>query len=352
MDRTSPTTSPRRPGHRSVQVGGVALRVNARVLAYAGVLSLGLLALMIWAMMLGSYRLDAGDVASAVIGRGDAQDVLIVRDVRLPRVLSAVLVGAALAVAGGLFQGLLRSPLVSPDLVGIDNGAGVVAVFWIVTGMPLGALPIAAFIGAFTGAAVIYGLSWRRGIDPNRLILIGIGVGSLLEAGTTFLTIRYPIERARPAIVWLIGSMYGCDWADVQVLTGFVAIGTLGAIVLSPGLRAIQLGDDVARGLGLPLEGTRLGLLAIAAGFVAVSVAVAGPIGFVALMVPHAARSIAGPLSASSILLSAVLGGCLLLVADMAGQHLLPIALPVGIVTAAIGAPYFLVLIYRANAQL
>ncbi len=352
MDVVHTNSSYRRRGHGAIRGCGIALRINIRVLAMT-LVALGVLAmLLIWTMTLGDYQIAFPDVVAAVFGHGDDRQLLIVRELRLPRVLSAAEVGAALAVSGAIFQGLIRNPLVSPDMIGIDNGAGLLAVFWIVTGMSAGLLPVAAFGGALIAAALVYGFSWRGGINPNRLILVGIGIGAMLQAGTTFLTVRYPIEQARPAIVWSIGSLYGRDWTDVRVLTIFLAVGLPAALALSWPLRAIQLGDDGARLLGLRLERTRLALLAVGCALAAVAVAVAGPIGFVALMVPHAARAIAGPLSGSVLLLSAVLGACFLLLADAIGEHLLPVSLPAGIVTAGLGAPYFLLLIYRLNARL
>lgn len=342
----------RRPGYAAFRHGGIALRINTRVLGLTALASVTLSLLMIWAMTLGDFRIGFLDVAAAVVGRGDEDQLLIVREVRLPRVICAGLIGTALALSGAIFQGLVRNPLVSPDMIGIDSGAGLFAVFWIVTGLNLAVLPLAAFAGAIISAGLIYSLAWRRGIAPNRLILVGIGIGAVLEAGTTYLTVRYPIERVRSAVVWSIGSLYGRDWADVRVLTLVVAIALPIALALAWPLRAIQLGDDAARLLGLALERTRLGLIVVAFGLAAVSVAVAGPIGFVALMVPHFARMIAGPLSGGVLLFSGLLGACFLLFADIVGQHLLPVSLPVGVVTAALGAPYFLFLIYRANTRL
>ncbi|MEZ4505892.1 MAG: iron chelate uptake ABC transporter family permease subunit [Thermomicrobiales bacterium] len=345
----TPSTS--RTGHRTLRRGGIAVRINLKVLLYT-VVMLGLLGLLfIWAMTLGSFHIPFVDVARAVAGHGTDDQLLVVRELRLPRVLTAALVGASLAVSGAIFQGLVRNPLVSPDIIGVNAGATVVAVFWIVSGLAYRLMPLAAFVGASVAAAAVYLLTWKKGIAPNRLILVGIGVGEFLFAFNQYLLVKYPLEQVRPAIVWSIGSIYGSNWFDVKVLTGTLAVCLPLAVLLAWPLRAMQLGDDVVRGLGLQLERTRLGLIVIGCALAGAAVALAGPIAFVALMVPHFARMLAGPLSGSMILFTAVVGAFFVLMVDVIGQHFLPVSLPVGALTAAFGAPYFL-LLYRSNTRL
>lgn len=346
----TPTTS--RSGHRTVRRGGIAVRVNARVLLLTAI-ALGLLALLfVWSMTLGSYHISFVDVVRAIAGTGTEDQLLVVRDLRLPRVLTAALVGGALAVSGAIFQGLVRNPLVSPDIIGVNAGATVIAVFWIVSGLSYRMMPLAAFLGASVAAAAVYLLTWKKGISPNRLILVGIGVGEFLFAINQYLLVKYPLEQVRPAIVWSIGSVYGSNWFDVKVLAATLAICLPLSVALAWPLRAMQLGDDIVRGLGLPLERTRLGLIVIGCALAGVAVALAGPIGFVALMVPHFARMLVGPLSGAMILFTAVIGAFFVLLVDVIGQHFLPVALPVGALTAAFGAPYFLFLLYRANTRM
>lgn len=340
-----------RPGHGTVRVGCLALRLNVRVLAYAGGAGVLLVLLTIWAMQFGTLHIPFMDVARASVGEGEENIRFVVQTLRLPRVLSAVLVGAALALAGALFQGLARNPLVSPDIIGIDAGATLCAVFWIVVGLDARLLPLAAFMGAIVTATIIYLLSWKGGISPNRLILVGIGVGAAVGAGSTYLTVRFPIEQVRPAIVWTMGSIYGSSWRDVLTLLGVLVVAAPLAVGLTVPMRALQVGDGSARSLGISLERTRLLLIVVGCALAGVSVAIAGPVGFVALMVPHMARMIAGPLSGSVLVFTGVLGAVTLLASDVVAQHLLPVSLPVGVVTAAVGAPYFLWLLYRANAR-
>ena len=340
--------SAHRPGHFTIRTRYLALRINIRVLGLT-LIALAVLAVVgIWAMTLGSFPIPYTDVARAVLGVGSDDQMFVVRTLRLPRVLSAVLIGMCLAMSGAIFQGLARNPLVSPDIIGIDAGATVVAMVWIISGRPYSLLPVGAFIGAVAAAAIIYGLSWKRGVSPSRLILVGIGVGEVISAFSTYVTLKFPIEVVRPAIVWTMGSIYGSTWRDVQILLGCLLIVTPIAVSLMWKLRALQLGNDAARSLGMSIEAVQGGLIITGCAFAASAVAIAGPIGFVALMIPHIARMIAGPMSGSVLLFTAVLGAIFLLVSDVVGQHFLPVTLPVGVVTAAVGAPYFLFLMYRS----
>ncbi|MGE0228709.1 MAG: FecCD family ABC transporter permease [Dehalococcoidia bacterium] len=341
------------PPLRVIRVGnGISFRLNLRTLAISGVAVVLLVALGASALTLGSYPLSVTDVIRAVAGSSSEDEEFIVRTLRLPRLLSAVLIGAALAMSGAIFQGLVRNPLVSPDIIGIDEGATVAAVFWIVTGRDARLLPLAAFAGAVAAAALIYVLSWRGGVRANRLVLVGIGVSAVLSSIVTFLLVRFPIDVVAAAVAWSAGSVYASDWGDVQLLaTTNLALGPLAAVLMWR-LRVLQLGDETASTLGMAVEPTRLVLLGVGCAFAAICVSVAGPIGFVALMVPHVARMLAGPMTGGVLVVTALLGAMLLLGSDMIAQHALPVALPVGVITAVVGAPYFLFLLYRTNARL
>lgn len=342
----------RRPYIRAVRFGGLAFRFNMRVLGILGVTLLLMVSLSAWALTLGSFPLSIPDVYAALIGSGSEDTHFIVFDLRLPRVLAAILVGPMLAMSGAIFQGLVRNPLVSPDIIGINAGAGLAAVFWIVTGRPLGLLPPVAFTGALAAAVAIYALSWRGHISAPRLILVGVGMNAALTAGTTFLIVRAEIYDASRSVQWLTGSVYSSDWGDVRNLAVALAILAPVALALMWSLRTLQVGDFTARSVGMPLERTRLTLIVLGCALSALAVATAGPIGFVALMTPHVARMIAGPMSGGVFLLTAVLGAILVLGADMVGQHALPVNMPAGVLTAAVGAPYFLFLLYRLNTRL
>lgn len=344
--------SERKPGHITLRTRFFDLRVNYRVLTFALVSMFLLAAISTWAMSLGSFPITLPDVVRAVMGQGSEDQLFIVRTLRLPRVISAILLGAALAMSGAIFQGLVRNPLVSPDIIGINTGATVFAVFWIVSGGNPSWLGVGAFIGAILTAMVIYLLSWKGGIAPSRLILVGIGIGASLSAATTYVMVKFPIEQVRPAVVWTMGSIYGSNWQDVRILAATLAVLAPLSIALTWPLRTLQLGDDVSRGLGMPIELTRLSLIVVGCALAAMVVSIAGPIGFMALMVPHIARMIAGPLSGTVMLFIGVLGGCFLLASDVVAQHFLPVTLPVGVVTSAVGAPYFLFLLWRSNVRM
>jgi iron complex transport system permease protein len=342
----------KRPPLVNLRAGPVSLRFNLKVLLLIG----GSLALLIllaaWATTLGSFHVPLDEVVKATLGDSTRQYEFIVRTLRLPRVAVAICVGCALAMSGAIFQGLVRNPLVSPDIIGIDAGASLLAVWWIVTGQDLSYLPLVAFAGAVGAAGLIYILTWRGGISGNRLILVGIGMNSMLSAATTYLLVKYPIERVSNAVLWTTGSIYGSDWGDVRVIATALVILIPVSVILMMSLRVLQFGDDTAASLGMMVEPTRLLLILVGCALAAVSVSLAGPIGFVSLIVPHVARMIAGPMTGAVLVLTGIFGALLLLGADIVAQHYLPVALPVGVVTAAIGAPYFLLLLYRSNTRI
>jgi iron complex transport system permease protein len=340
------------PNLRLIQVGGMAFRVNTRVMLLVGMGITTLFLLGAWGLTLGSFRLPLDAIAKALKGVGSRDADFIVLDLRLPRLLAAMMVGPMFAMSGAIFQGLIRNPLVSPDIIGINTGASLAAVFWIVTRQPVSLLPVAAFTGALMAAASIYVLTWRGRISGARLILVGIGVNALLSATTTWLILRLPIDHASAAVLWMVGTLYGSDWVDVLVLASALAVLAPLGIGLMWSLGVLQFGDLTARSLGMPLERTRLALIVVGCALSGVAVSVAGPVGFVAFMVPHLARMLAGPMTGGVFALAGVVGGVLLLGADLVSQHAFPLSLPVGVVTAALGAPYFLFLLYQTHARM
>lgn len=331
----------------------VSLRGRRRTLLLLTVTAAAVAAVALWSLMLGDYPVGVVDVVRILAGDDQGQASFIVRGLRAPRVAAGLLVGAELGASGAVFQGLVRNPLVAPDIIGVNAGAGTVAVAVIVTGASFVILPAAAFAGAVATAFTVYGLTWRRGITGARLVLVGIGVNAVMAALTTLMVVRFPVERVTPAVVWLTGTLYARDWAHVAGVAAGVAVLLPAALALLPRLRLLQLGDDAARALGSTGEPDRAGLLVAGAGLAGVAVAVAGPIAFVALMSPHIARMLAGPLTGGVLLLAALVGALVVLGADLIAQHAFsPVSLPVGLVTAAVGAPWFLVLLYRANRDL
>ncbi|MPZ99545.1 MAG: iron chelate uptake ABC transporter family permease subunit [Dehalococcoidia bacterium] len=344
--------APRPPRLRTLRLGAVSLRIDLRVLLLIAVAAAGTFALACWAMTLGSFPIAVVDVVRSVLGQGSDEYDFVVRTLRLPRVLSAVLAGALLALSGAVFQGLVRNALVSPDIIGINAGASLFAVFWILTLRSSALLPVAAFVGAVLAAVLVYVLTWKGGVSGNRLILVGIGVNAMCAAATTFLIVRFPIDDVSRAVLWTTGSVYASSWGDVALLGAGLAVLLPAGAVLMWAMRVLQLGDQTARSLGQAVERTRLTLMLVGCGLSAVAISIVGPIGFVAFMLPHVARMVAGPMSGGVFVFTAMLGGAYLLAADVVAQHALPVSLPVGVVTSALGAPYFLFLLWRTNARL
>ncbi len=328
--------------------GALSARVQWRVLGLSGaVVTIGL-GLVIVGLVVGDFPVPAGRaLATALWDRGGEFD-FVVNSLRFPRVVVAVLAGACLGVSGALFQSLVDNPLVSPDIIGINTGAAACAMTILLIGGHAGLLPVAAFVGALATAAVIFLLSWRKGVSGARLVLVGIGVNALLAAVISFLLVRFPIEQVSAAATWQAGTLAAASWSNAAVLSaGLVVLFPL-AFVLARRLRVLQLGDEVAGGLGLSVERCRVLVIVVGSGLAAVVVAVVGPLGFVALLVPHVARSLTGALTGGVLVLTALLGAVMLLSADLIAQRLFaPTVLPAGIVTAAMGGPFLLAILRR-----
>lgn len=302
----------------------------------------------------GEYPIPPLDVIRALFGveSGDGNYGFIVNVLRLPRALAAVLVGAALAVSGAILQGLTRNDLAAPDIVGINAGAGLAAVTLIVVFPSVSAayLPPAAFGGAFAVALLLYALAWRGSSSPTRLVLIGVGLSSVATALTLFMITFGEIYQASQALVWLTGSVYGRSWEQVVTLLPWLMVFLPLAFFRFRHLNALNLGDGVAKGLGSRVEVER-GLLALASVALAASaVATAGTIAFVGLMAPHIARRLVGPAHGGLLPVCAMTGGAMVVLADLVGRTLFaPTEIPCGIVTAVVGAPFFLYLLYRTR---
>lgn len=351
MSTTGLPTSRRHQGPpRTVRLRHASWRVRPRVVGVGATATVVAIALMAWTMTMGDFPVPLDELAATTFGLGSGEYDFVVRTLRLPRTLSAALVGMALGASGAIFQGLVRNPLVAPDIIGIMSGASLVAVATIVLGLSSAFLPLGAFLGAIAAAALIYLLSWRGGITGGRLVLIGIGVNAALAAATTFMIVRFPVERVSSAVLWQAGTLYGRTWEHVAWIAAGLVVLLPSAGWLMRHLRTLQLGDDAAAALGLRTEPSRAGLLVVGSGLAAIAVAVAGPVAFVALMVPHMARMLVGPLTGGVLVVAGLLGAVLVLASDLIAQHLFsPTSLPVGVVTAAVGAPYFLYLLYRTN---
>jgi iron complex transport system permease protein len=305
---------------------------------------------MLVALTFGSSAIPVARALAAVLGSGEPGEVFVVRELRLPRILVAVAVGACLGASGTLLQGLMRNPLASPDIVGVTGGASLATVLAIGAGTTPALLPVAAGAGALTATGLLHLLSLRTRGGGLRLVLIGIGLHAITSAGVTLVIARIPVERLGAAEVWLAGSLHARNWTHVTAVLLGAAVTLPLAYGLLRRLATLELGDELAVGVGVEVSRTRALLLVSSALLAGVAVAVVGPIAFVALGAPHIARRLVGPTSPATLTTAALLGAILVLAADVIGQRLLsPTALPAGVVTAALGAPYLLWLLHRTG---
>lgn len=352
------TVTPRTPRApwRTLRLKSASYRVDRRVPIAALIITLITLTILVFSISYGAYAITPLDVVQTLLGLNrDHPDYanfeLVVFSFRLPRIVLAFLIGGALATSGAIMQGLTRNPLADPSLLGVNEGAALVAIGMIVVfkDIPLVWLPFGTFAGGLLTALVIYLLAWRGGsTSAIRLILVGIAVAALLTALVTLILVFGDIRDVQQAQLWLSGSVYGRGWEHVQAIAGWLLIFLPIAFLSARSLNALGLGEDIARGVGLKMELQRGLLLLTSVALAAIGVAVAGTIGFVGLVVPHAARRLIGPSHEGMLPISALLGGALLTLADLIGRAIIaPSELPVGIVTAMIGAPYFLYLLYR-----
>jgi iron complex transport system permease protein len=323
-------------------------RSSAPGLLIACVVLIGALLL---AFSLGRYPVGVGDlfeiISAKIVGHPSdvpAAAVNVIFQVRGPRVLTAVLVGAALAVAGTAFQGLFRNPLVSPDLLGASSGAALGAVLGIYLSLGVFAVQVLAFVGGLAAVVTVYLIgSTVRARDPILvLVLTGVVIGALLGAGVGLVKyIADPYNQLPAMTFWLLGSLAAASAADLIPLFGPVALGILILVALRWRMNVLSLPDEEARALGLPTGPMRIAVIAAATLVTSASVATAGIIGWVGLVVPHIARTLVGPDFGRLIPTAALLGGGFLLVIDTVARTAAAIEIPLGILTAIVGTPFF-----------
>jgi iron complex transport system permease protein len=333
-----------------------ASRLSFRVDSHLPTLLLILVLLSFGAIIVnvqqGDYPISTLNIIKTLFGidTGNPDHAFVVYTLRLARTLVAFLVGVSLAISGTIFQGLTRNPLADPSIIGINEGAGLAAVATIVLfpDSPVSALPIAAFLGALGMAILIYSLAWQGGSSPILLILLGVGLSAIAGAFTSLLMTFGAIEDVSQALIWLAGSVYGRTWEQFFSFLPWVIVGVPVALSLSRHLNVLHLGDDVARSLGSQVEWQRGLLVLVAVALAGAAVATAGMIGFVGLIAPHIGRQLIGINHQNLLPVTAILGGLLVTLADLVGRILFaPVELPCGVVTAAIGAPFFLYLLIR-----
>ncbi|MFD3947759.1 FecCD family ABC transporter permease [Streptomyces sp. NPDC058579] len=323
--------------------GGFSVRYEPRAALSVVLLLVATLAAGVVLIGSGDFPIAPGDVLATLLGDGTPVQEFAVMDLRLPRVLVAVFVGAALGIGGAVFQSISRNPLGSPDVIGFGQGAtvGALGVIVLFQGSAMAAAGGAVVGGLITGA-VIYLLAWKRGIHGYRLVLVGIGAAAMLSAVIHYLITKANLVDATRATVWMTGSLEGRDWAQFWPL--FAVCCVFVPLVLGHGraLRMLEMGDDSAYALGVRVERTRIVLMASAVVLVAVATAAAGPIVFVSLSAPQLARRLTrapGP----NLAASALMASALLLVADWTATNAFgDRQLPVGVVTGVLGGCYLL----------
>ncbi|KJK60025.1 FecCD family ABC transporter permease [Saccharothrix sp. ST-888] len=336
--RTAPATPP----------GGALTRQRRRTLLLCAGFAVALVLLTGLALSTGQVEMPLMDALRALVGLGDAGDVLVVQEFRAPRVLSALIAGAGLAVSGSLLQRLFRNPLASPDVIGVTGGASFGAVAMLAAGASQLLIPLAALGGGILAAALLGAFAWRSRMAVTRLVLVGLAVQSGLAAAVNLMIVRFPAELADSALQWTTGSLYGRTWTEVRFGGAAIALAVAAAFLAHRRLSVLDLGDDSAGGLGLDPDRARLGLLLLAIVLASLSAGLSGPVAFVALAVPHLVRLLAGPPTPGTLALTALAGAVLLLGADHIVLHLLPVqGLPVGAATATLGAPWLLFLMIR-----
>jgi len=360
---------------RDRQRGGARATGDRRYRARAVIVGLGILLLCTAVASLGIGAAQVGMDAVMRAAWGvltgtpvdealSARERIIVFEIRLPRVLLGILVGAAIAVSGAVMQGLFRNPLADPGLVGVSSGAALAVVCTIVLAggalaplhkaLGMFALPVAAFIGALVVTLTLYAIATRRGrTSVATMLLGGIALAALANAATGFLIFLSTDQQLRDFTFWGLGSLGGATWTKVAMCAPFIAVALVGTPFIARGLNGLMLGEAEAFHLGLPVQLLKRSAVLVVAGATGAAVAVSGTIGFIGIVVPHLLRLAIGPDNRYLIPASALLGASLMLLADaVARVSVAPAELPIGIVTAAIGAPFFLWILLRQRGVL
>jgi iron complex transport system permease protein len=297
-------------------------------------------------LMKGAVDIPPAAIVKAISGGVSGVQTQIIWNIRLPRTLVGALVGLNLAMAGAILQAVMKNPLADPHLIGISAGAGLAGIIVLILFPKMEYLltPV-AFIGAMGAASLIYILAWKGGIRPIRMILAGVAVSAFLGSGISALLVFYS-DRVHGALMWMVGGLAARSWPHLNIILPYSIFGCLAAFLGAQKLNVLNLGDETARGLGLNVELTRLMMTALAALLAASAVSIAGLLGFVGLIVPHLARLLMGSDHRFLLPASALLGMGVVVLSDTLARILFaPVELPVGIIMAFLGAPFFLYLL-------
>ncbi|WP_270507226.1 FecCD family ABC transporter permease [Paraclostridium sordellii] len=333
----------------------ISINKNKKFTLVVGVLVILIITTFLVSLNTGSLAIAPSDVIKTLIGQGSKSQEIAIFKLRLPRIVIGILVGTALAIAGTILQGVTKNDLADSGILGINSGAALFVVVYIfimngnvydgISNMTIFTMPLVALSGAIFGAFLIYILAWKNGINSSRLLLIGIGINVAFTSILTIFQLKFTTQEFNRVMAWTSGSIWGASWKYVLAILPFILIFVILTIYKSRYLDALNLGDEVATGLGVEVEKERRKLIIYAVILAGVATSVAGSIAFLGLIAPHIARKLVGPKHKNLIPTAALVGSLILLVGDTIARNIIaPMELPVGIVVSVIGVPYFIYL--------
>lgn len=331
-----------------------------RFIISCSILTIILICVAALCLSIGTYSISISDIIKTLGGNGSKMQNTAIFTIRMPRILVGMFVGIALSTAGCILQTVTKNDLADSGIIGINAGAAVAAILFItyqtknyyseLGELSIYVLPLFAILGAFVAAFFIYMLASRNGIKPKRLLLIGIGVNTGLNAFITFFTFRGGVGDYNRVLVWTSGSLWGAGWNYAKVIIPIVTIIFLLVLYHHKILDALHLNDETAIGIGIHVEGMRRKLLLYSVILAGTATAFAGNIGFIGLIAPHMARKLVGPFHRYYMIISAFISVNIILIADLVAKNLFsPIEIPVGIIVSIFGVPYFIYLMLKEN---
>lgn len=333
----------------------ISINKNKKFTLVVGILVILIITTFLVSLNTGSLAIAPSDVIKTLIGQGSKSQEIAIFKLRLPRIVIGILVGTALAIAGTILQGVTKNDLADSGILGINSGAALFVVVYIfimngnvydgISNMTIFTMPLVALSGAIFGAFLIYILAWKNGINSSRLLLIGIGINVAFTSILTIFQLKFTTQEFNRVMAWTSGSIWGASWKYVLAILPFILIFVILTIYKSRYLDALNLGDEVATGLGVEVEKERRKLIIYAVILAGVATSLAGSIAFLGLIAPHIARKLVGPKHKNLIPTAALVGSLILLVGDTIARNIIaPMELPVGIVVSVIGVPYFIYL--------
>ncbi len=331
------------------------IKNNKKFAIVIGILMILIIATFLISLNMGSLAIEPIDVLKTLIGQGSKSHEIAIFKLRLPRIVIGILVGSALAISGTILQGVTKNDLADSGILGINSGAALFVVMYIyfmngnvydgMSKLTIFTMPIIALIGAIFGAFLIYMLAWKKGINSSRLLLVGIGINVAFTSLLTIFQLRFTTQEFNRVMAWTTGSIWGASWQYVLAILPFILIFIILILYKSRFLDVLNLGDEVATGLGVKVEKERRKLIIYAVILAGVATSVAGSIAFLGLVAPHIARKLVGPKHKKLIPTAALVGTLILLIGDTISRNLIaPMEIPVGIVVSVIGVPYFIYL--------